>query len=68
MTPSDRDYLKVMIGTFVVPVLYFLGIVLFVGTGWAIIHAANNVSNLVLGALLFILGYNAFRFGWIWRA
>jgi hypothetical protein len=55
---------RMLTSTFVAPVFFFLSLILFLLTGIFLVAAAASSSGfIILSGLLFILGYNAFRFG-----
>lgn len=61
---ANKDpYLKAICHVFAAPALFFLSIVLFMLTAFSMIAiTAKSTSFVVLSCLLFILGYNAFRY------
>jgi hypothetical protein len=62
-TSEDSKYFDVITATLIAPVFFFLSFVMAVVTVYSVLHAAEHPNYLVLGCLMFILGYNSFRFG-----
>jgi hypothetical protein len=68
LSPEDKKYFEVLNQTFSAPIFFFLGIVLLLMSFVSITHAPHHGDFIVLGCLLFILGYNALRFGKILKS
>jgi hypothetical protein len=60
---EDEKLFEAINATFVAPIFFFLSFVLSVITLYSVLHAALHPNYLVLGCLMFILAYKAFRFG-----
>jgi hypothetical protein len=65
MTTSSEDskYFDIINSTLIAPIFFFLALVMAVVTIYSLLHAAENPKNIVLSCLMFVLGYNSFRFG-----
>jgi uncharacterized membrane protein len=62
-TAEDNKVFEIVNTVLLAPIFFFLALVMFNITVWAVLHAAANPNNLLLGCVVFVLCYNAFRFG-----
>jgi hypothetical protein len=63
-TSENAKFFEALDTMLIAPVFFFLSFVLNVMMIYGILHTARHPNYLILGCLLFILGYNAFRFGY----
>ena len=63
MAPSeDTKFFEAINAALIAPIFFFLSFVLGAVTVACVWHAREYPNYLVLGCLMFVLGYNAFRF------
>lgn len=62
-TSEDHKYFELISATFIAPVFFFLALVMAFMVYYSLIHAPRDPHYLVLGCVMFVLGYNAWRFG-----
>jgi hypothetical protein len=62
-TSEDHKYFELISSTFIAPVFFFLALVMAFMVYYSLIHAPRDPHYLVLGCIMFVLGYNAWRFG-----
>ena len=61
-TSEDAKFFDAINTTLIAPIFFFLSFVLGAVTVACVWHAREYPNYLVLGCLMFVLGYNAFRF------
>ena len=62
-TSEDTKFFEALNATLIAPIFFFLSLVLTAITVVCVWHAREFPNYLVLGCLMFVLGYNSFRFG-----
>jgi uncharacterized membrane protein len=61
-TSEDAKFFDAINTTLIAPIFFFLSFVLGAVTVACVWHAREYPNYLVIGCLMFVLGYNAFRF------
>jgi hypothetical protein len=61
-TSEDAKFFEAINATLIAPIFLFLSFVLGAITVACVWHAREYPNYLVIGCLMFVLGYNAFRF------
>lgn len=60
---DDKKFFDALNAVFIVPIFFYLAFVLFLLSFVVVLQSAMHPSELVLGAIVFVLACNAKRYG-----